>query len=561
MSVWRPTTDMQWAIRIIVILLLGTVSADAAFCICSTYNVGPSGWHTLHIGGGGYLVNGGQSNDGLTTVARGDVYGGYLSYNGGQWVDVVNSSAMPSSIINASGFPQVNVGVGRGGPYEFVVDPGNNSDLAMIWMGYLLTSTNRGGSFGACSGWSQLSLSNNIDGNRGNSYRLIGKHIAIDPNDADVIYAGTPQNGMFLIANATLPASCTSTSISPGTIPTAGSASGSYPGYVVIFDTSGGTTGGKTNNIYIGPWGSKILYTTNAGSGWSTMSGGPTSTWDMAVCSNGALWVVSPPADYAGGNYNLWKYASGTWTQMTSSQMGALNSAAQDVSCDPNNASHIAIIDVDGNINWTSNGGTSWVGNYYGHQSQTATDVPWLGWLSNNGATNGGQLSPGALFFDNAVANKLWLTSGFGIWYAPNMSTVSPPPAGVERLRGNYFTAGTEVEDGLSVCAPPNGNNSVMLSAEQLLWYVSNTSTQSNPYPSNGTPSQAASSFGSTWSGLLPGWSCDDVGGSPNSLVEMANFGSNDLSGSTSNGGSTITAFSSETGATESVRSLLARQV
>ena len=90
---------------------------------------------------------------------------------------------------------------------------------------------------------------------------------------------------------------------------------------------------------------------------------------------------------------------------------------------DPNNASHIAIIDVDGNINWTSNGGTSWVGNYYGHQSQTAEHVPWLGWLSNNGATNGGQLSAGALFFDNDVANKLWLTSGFGIWYAPNIST------------------------------------------------------------------------------------------------------------------------------------------
>ena len=97
----RPTPHFAFVRSITSGLVVGTLSTLAAVVIWST------------------AANQRRPDDGST---RGRVRR-LSSYNGGQWVDVVNSSAMPSSIINASGFPQVNVAVGRGGLYEFVVDP------------------------------------------------------------------------------------------------------------------------------------------------------------------------------------------------------------------------------------------------------------------------------------------------------------------------------------------------------------------------------------------------------------------------------------------------------
>ena len=200
----------------------------------------------------------------------------------------------------------------------------------MIWMGYLLTSTNRGGSFGACSGWSQLSL------------QIISTAIAETRTASSVSISRLIRT--IRRDHAWYPAKWH--------VPDRELHVASFVHVHFHFSRDNSNCGfgfwqlprirrhlryqqrddrGKTNNIYIGPWGSKILYTTNAGSGWSTMSGGPTSTWDMAVCSNGALWVVSPPAHYAGGNYNLWKSRAALDADDIG-QMGALNSAAQDVS-------------------------------------------------------------------------------------------------------------------------------------------------------------------------------------------------------------------------------------
>ena len=552
---------IRFLIRALLFLLLGAVPADAVFCQCALYNAGPAGWHTLHIGGGGYLVNGNQSADGLTTVARGDVYGGYVSYNGSSWTDVVNATAVPSSIYAASGFATTSPGTGRGGPYELVTAPNSDSTLYMMWMGELMVSTASpptAPSFSICGGWSQLTLNYSIDGNNG-PYRFIGPHFAVDPNNANVAYFGTPKNGVYTTANGC----SSSSSISTSTIPAAGSVSCSafstcYPGYVIVFDANGGTTGGKTNNIYVGGWGNHIYASFNAGSSWASLSSGPSSgTWSMSVCPSGNLWAVSSSVDYAGGNYNLWKYSGGsggTWTQMTDTAMGTLNSAAQAVACDPNNSSHVVVTDVDGNPNWTSNAGTSWSGNYQGSQSQTATDVPWLAWLSAHGAADG-QLSPGTIFFDNATANKLWMTSGFGVWYAANMSTSLGAP-GTGTVAWTSFTAGTEVQDAIGVTSPPNGNGSVILNAEQFNWYISNTNTQSNPYPANGTPSGVPATCGSGWGSLAPGWASDYVGGTPATVVGMLNglftgtcATTDDYSWISTNSGATATYFASQTGA------------
>lgn len=522
----------------------------------------PTGWHVLHIGGGGFLTGGNQSADGQTTVVRGDVFNGFVSYQGSAFSNVVTSAAIPSSIYNAAGFNTLSAGTGRGGPYELVVAPNADNTLYMMWMGELLVSTTSpptSPSFSICGGWSQLALSINIDGNNGN-FRFNGPHFAVDPANSGVAYFGTPENGVFTTANG-----CSSSSaISTATIAAAGTASGSacgsgtcHPGYVIRFDSSGGTTTGKTKNIYVAGWGNHIYQSLDAGGTWTAFGTGPTSALGMSVCPSGVVWVTSSIADDTGGNYNLWKYSGGsggTWTQMTLAGVGGGNASA-DVACDPNNSSHVVSSDSEGNIRWTSNGGTTWNGPYTtsANVSISATDVPWIQWLFAN---NAAQTQPniGQIFFDGATANKLWMTSGFEVMFANNISTgMAAPGSGCCAVAWNSFTAGTEMENAIGVTSPPNGNGSVILNTEQFNWYIPNTNTSFNPYPSNGTPS-VANTFSASWSTLLPGWSSDYVGGTPTTVVGMANGLTNlspdDYSWKSTNSGASTSVFASQTGGT-----------
>ena len=97
-------------------------------------------------------------------------------------------------------------------------------------------------------------------------YNIDGQKMAVDPNNPNVVYVGTPQNGLFVTTNG----GATWQSVSAVPAKPNGS-SGVYPGITgILFDPAlGGTTGGNTNTIFASSYGNGVYESTNAGASWT----------------------------------------------------------------------------------------------------------------------------------------------------------------------------------------------------------------------------------------------------------------------------------------------------
>src|SRR5262249_8519563 len=131
------------------------------------------------------------------------------------------------------------------------------------------------------------------------SYRGDGQKMAVDPANPNVVYVGTPQNGLFVTTNGG--ATWQSVSAVPGSHT---DSNGNYPGISGIeFDPDLGVTSGRTNTIFAASYGNGVYESTNGGASWSAI-GGPTNVISAAVSSTGVYYVVS-------NNDSIWSYTNG----------------------------------------------------------------------------------------------------------------------------------------------------------------------------------------------------------------------------------------------------------
>ena len=167
------------------------------------------------------------------------------------------------------------------GVYEIQIAPSNSNILYMMYDGYVFQSTNKG------TTWTQTSFAHVTEDNRTTRYRLDGQKMAVDPNNPNVVYVGTPQNGLFVTTNGG--ATWQSVSAVPASLT---DSSGDYPGFTgIVFDPALGVTGGKTNTIFAASYGNGVYESTNGGASWSSI-GGPSDVQYAAVSSTGVYYAV-----------------------------------------------------------------------------------------------------------------------------------------------------------------------------------------------------------------------------------------------------------------------------
>ena len=112
------------------------------------------------------------------------------------------------------------------GVYEIQIAPSNSNIMYMMYEGYVFKSTNKG------TTWTQTSFAPVTEPDPNDPYRIYGQKMAIDPNNPNVVYVGTPQNGLFVTTNGG--ASWQSVSAVPVS---ATDSSGDYPGITgIVFD-------------------------------------------------------------------------------------------------------------------------------------------------------------------------------------------------------------------------------------------------------------------------------------------------------------------------------------
>src|SRR6202044_1226583 len=199
-------------------------------------------WQALPVGAGGFLDGFSIADDG-TMVIRTDTYGAYI-WNGTEWQQLVTAASMPAAFLttNASSNPLAQ------GVYEIEIAPSNSSIMYMMDDGYIFQSTNKG------TTWTETSFAQ-VTESPNTTVRGDGGHIAIDPDNPNVVYVGTPENGLWVTTNAGL--TWQSVSALPVSLT---DSNGEYPGITGIeFDSAiGGTTGGMTNTIFASSYGNGV---------------------------------------------------------------------------------------------------------------------------------------------------------------------------------------------------------------------------------------------------------------------------------------------------------------
>ena len=134
-------------------------------------------WKPVKIGAGGWVTGIEIHPDG-TMVARTDTAGAYL-WNGAAWVQLVTAYSMPSGTLSSEGV------------YELRIAPSNSNIFYMETNGGVYKSVDRG------TTWTKTAFPTVVmDPNGGN--RMDGQKMAIDPNNPNVVFAGTQEDGLWV---------------------------------------------------------------------------------------------------------------------------------------------------------------------------------------------------------------------------------------------------------------------------------------------------------------------------------------------------------------------------
>jgi hypothetical protein len=459
-------------------------------------------WHPLRIGAGGFLTSIDISSDGSTRIVRTDTYGAYIWNNASsQWTQLVTTRSMPAVVLGVDN----NQGV-----YEIRVAPSLPGRLYMAYRGYVYRSNNTG------STWARTAFAN-VPMSPNDNYRMYGQKMAVDPSNPDVVYVGTPQNGLFVTNDGG------TTWQSVAAVPLAAPASnGQYPGITgIAFDPTSGATGGKTNIIYASSYGNGVYQSSDAGATWTLLRGGPSNVSHAKIARDGGYYVAG------NDNSSVWRYLSGTWMNITPSSDSWVT-----VVTDPFDATRVVAIRDGGYLDISHDRGATWGGIIWGQawgpacsqvasDQRVATDMPWLAW------TNECFMTVGDMLFDPATPNRLWFAEGIGVWYtdvpntaqSPTSTTFTSQSMGIEQLVANV------------VVAPPGGEP-VVGSWDRPVFYVANPDV----FPSTHGPDNQTS--------IVMGWDLDYASTSPAFIIGLFNWGV-EKSGYSTDGGQTWTPFAS----------------
>ncbi len=354
-------------------------------------------WKSVNLQGMGYVTGMISHPTSGDIYARTDVYGIY------KW-DAVNSRWTPLCDGKISK-PNIET---------FAIDPTNANNIYIVGgnneSGSLYKSTDKG------STWTELPnfLSKTLLTSGNGTWRGAGERLAVDPNNGGkVLFFGSRNAGLWKSTDA----GATWVQIPTTNIPI-GSAGG------VIFVTFNSSSGNATTNsqkIYVGVQGQGIYATSNGGTSWTLLTGGPATTAfpvRSSITTAGVLYITYASLEGGSATGYVYKY-SGTGSALTNiTPSGKSGEGFWGIAVDPANENNVATYQwnpSNGNgIHYSTNGGTSWT-------SKTFTRVDpswyptWSGWTYS-----------AAMIMDTAAPTKVWLTTGFAVYNTPNISVASP---------------------------------------------------------------------------------------------------------------------------------------
>jgi hypothetical protein len=537
---------------------------------------GAQGFFPFKLGAGGQTTNISIASDG-TKVARTDT-GVAFYYNStaanpgnaggiGCWQNIVTQQSIPGSISGTTTGTWDGT-INFDGVYEIVVCPSNTNRFYLFAFHNVLRSDNRGATW-VTTGFTPVVAGGNV------FTKFFGPYMAVDPNNADIVYVGTPASGVFVSTNAgtsfspvssvgagvvysALGTSTSSNTISTGSNLTFVTQAGlglnqgniqiyetsnpanwvmatslvSYTGTSLVINptTSGGSgthtdwtlaTGFQGGGNIIAFDGSATIYISTYGTGvFKSINSGASFTQISSVSTSGPINHQHMVVDQ---NHNLWlvdntsNEAGALWKYngTTWTSVAAAGSSLSTVLVDPANASNVTAGNAGGGLNLSKDGGVTWTG-LPGGTIRVANDIPWL-------TVNESFMTNGNMAYDPSVSNTVWFAEGIGVW------TTNPPATG-NAITWTSHSAGIEDLVSLWVISPPGG---------QPAFFVEDRGVY------RGAGGIFPSGYGPNYNqNLINGSSGDWASSSPGTLVVLAYSGTNWQSSKSIDGGVTWTVFS-----------------
>lgn len=379
-------------------------------------------WETVKIGAGGFCTGINASPTGSVILIRTDTHGAYRWNSAtSEWVQLINATSMAS----AAQFPDCWSGV-----TEIVCAPSLPSRLYMAFMGDVYRSDDTGDTWTVTTMDYAAYTDPSANGGRN---KVCGQKMAVDPANPDVVYFGTPEAGVYYTVNG----GTNWTQIANGTIPFCTTQLDNfYPGHPgICFDPTSGTTGGKTNKIYIPSYGNGVYQSTNAGSSWAALSSGPTQVTHAKIDQNGNYYATQIHAAEAETLYK--------WNGSAFSAIGSGVRHIDTVLISPSDANYVVAVTGGGYLEISEDAGATWESPIMTH-SRVSADIPWLAWTEEE------YMSVGDAIFDPATPGQVILSQGIGVWTTPLSGTPASTvwtsrSKGIENLTSN------------TVICPPNG--------------------------------------------------------------------------------------------------------
>lgn len=368
----------------------------------------PYRWNVLPVGAGGFITGVDLPPDGSTRYIRTDTYGAWR-WEGDRWVQLVNARSMPAAELAQGAFDT--------GVQEIASAPSNPNRVYMALRGAVYRSDNRGNT------WARTAFSP-VPMNANDPWRTEGNKMAVDPANPDVVFLGTPQDGLWRTldggANWTrqtaVPAG--QDELIEGTV--------RGPGIVGIhFEPGAPVVGGRTQVLVVGSWRNGIYRSIDGGADFARIATGddasPRGIVRAAFGPQATLYVVD--------GRGAWRRRGGTWTRIrTDGNLVA-------VAADPGNDDRVYVFTDGGRAFRSTSGGSTW-SSQIAPALEVAGDIPWHGFTEENFFTTA-QVS-----FDPQVAGRLWIGQGIGVWraqVADGQSTITwqGESRGIEQLVGN----------------------------------------------------------------------------------------------------------------------------
>lgn len=395
--------------------------ATAAASVCAGKAIAPASqsvamtrenyaWRPVAIGGGGFITGLSFDQTGQTLVARADVYGAYVwDRQADRWEQLVTAASMPRTV-------QVQNGIAEGA-YEIVVAPSRSTRLYMAIRGHVYRSDDRGRSWRNASQGNPFPLA--WDGN--SEYRLSGPFLAVDPSDPDLVFLGTPANGLWRSADG----GNNWTRVGTVASSVARSAAGRQkaPGILVWFEPSRDRR--APGRILAMAQGRQMLVSQDRGHTFAPLSAQavqPTNLRRGTFDRHGTFFGVDDVAR------TVWSYAAGRWRNV-GQEAGLAPALYGAIAADPH-ADRIIALDQGGAGYQSRDGGKTW--SIITHRAAAGPeDPPWLR------VSDSSYFSTAEIVFDPVVRDRVWVASGTGVFFADL-------PAGSSRLDWISRTRGIE---------------------------------------------------------------------------------------------------------------------